>query len=454
MDVSTQAAQPEFDGNLITVPFSTREQDTIDSVTGGLLVRMMPVTDRVEKLVSLSLNWANLRRKSNANKKIAIVFHHYPPRNDRIGCAAGLDSFASVNELLKRMKTDGYLVERTFENGDELASEILERMTTDRRWMTPEKMARRAEAFAESDQYIQWHASLPPTIRHTMIEKWGDMPGDLFVHDRKLLFPGFMNGNIFITIQPPRGYLENPDAIIHDLYLPPPHHYLAYYRFIKHVFKADAVMHIGKHGSLEWLPGKALGLSNECYPDLSIMDIPNIYPYIINDPSEGTQAKRRSYCCIIDHLTPAFTNSDLYDEMAQVEQILAQIADASQQDPSKLPVLINLLWDAVKTADLHEDIGFSEEQAKADPDTFIGKLHSYLSEIGDTMIADGLHIMGIAPQEERLFEFIAQLVRLDNGNTPSLRESVIKASGYDYDDLLKTEVLLNLIIKVRLAGNY
>ena len=188
MDVSTQAAQPEFDGNLITVPFSTREQDTIDSVTGGLLVRMMPVTDRVEKLVSLSLNWANLRRKSNANKKIAIVFHHYPPRNDRIGCAAGLDSFASVNELLKRMKTDGYLVERTFENGDELASEILERMTTDRRWMTPEKMARRAEAFAESDQYIQWHASLPPTIRHTMIEKWGDMPGDLIVQDRKLLF--------------------------------------------------------------------------------------------------------------------------------------------------------------------------------------------------------------------------------------------------------------------------
>ncbi|HEX2956151.1 MAG TPA: cobaltochelatase subunit CobN [Chitinispirillaceae bacterium] len=452
MDVSTQAAQPEFDGNLITVPFSTREQDTIDPVTGGLLVRMMPVTDRVEKLVSLSLNWANLKRESNGNKKIAIVFHHYPPRNDRIGCAAGLDSFASVNELLKRMKADGYLVERTFENGDELASEMLNRMTTDRRWMTPEKMARRAEAFAEPDQYIQWHSSLPPTIRHTMIEKWGDMPGDLFVHDGKLLFPGFMNGNIFITIQPPRGYLENSDAIIHDLYLPPPHHYLAYYRFIKHVFKADAVMHIGKHGSLEWLPGKALGLSNECYPDLSILDIPNIYPYIINDPSEGTQAKRRSYCCIIDHLTPAFTNSDLYDEMAQVEQILAQIADAGQQDPSKLPVLINLLWDAVKTADLHEDISFSEEQAKADPDKFIGKLHSYLSEIGDTMIADGLHIMGNAPQGERLIEFIAQLVRLDNGNTPSLRESVIKASGYDYDDLLKNRGSIKPYYKGQTGG--
>jgi cobaltochelatase CobN len=437
MDVSTQAAQPEFDGNLITIPFATREQDTIDPITGGLLVRISPIAERVEKLVSLSLNWANLRHKSNTDKKVAIVFHHYPPRNDRIGCAAGLDSFASVNELLKRMKDEGYKVEQTFENGDALAKEILERMTTDRRWMTPEKMAQRAEAFAGPDEYTPWHDSLPAAIRTTMTEKWGDMPGDLFVHENKLLFPGFMNGNVFITIQAPRGYIENPESILHDLYLPPPHHYLAYYRYIKHVFKADAVMHIGKHGSLEWLPGKALGLSEECYPDLSIMDLPNIYPYIINDPSEGTQAKRRSYCCIIDHLTPVFTNSELYDEMAKVEQVLAQIADAQREDTSKVPVLMNLLWDEVKAADLHEDLGYTEEQAKADPDAFIGKLHSYLSEIGDTMIADGLHTMGLAPEDQRLVEFLTQMVRLDNGAVPSLREAVVSAMGYDYDDLLK-----------------
>ncbi|NLD92506.1 MAG: cobaltochelatase subunit CobN [Fibrobacter sp.] len=437
MDVSTQAAQPEFDGNLITVPFATREQDTIDPVTGALLVRLSPISDRVQKLVSLSINWARLRHKSNKEKRVAIIFHHYPPRNDRIGCAAGLDSFASVNELLKKMKDEGYTIEKTFDKGDDLAKEILERMTTDRRWMTPEKMAQRAEATAGQDEYGPWHEKLPETIRTTMNEKWGEMPGNLFVHDEKLLFPGFFNGNVFITVQAPRGYLENPEAILHDLYLPPPHHYLAYYRYIKYVFKADAVMHIGKHGSLEWLPGKALGLSEECYPDLSIMDLPNIYPYIINDPSEGTQAKRRSYCCIIDHLTPAFTNSDLYDEMANVEQILAQIADAQQQDTSKVPVLMNLLWDAVKEADLHEDLECTEESAKADPEKFIGKLHAYLSEIGDTMIADGLHTMGIAPEGDRLVEFVTQMVRLDNGTIPSLREAVIVSMGYDYDDLIK-----------------
>jgi cobaltochelatase CobN len=437
MDVSFQAAQPEFDGNLITVPFATREQEDIDPITGGLLVKLMPVKERIEKLASLALNWANLRHKTNDEKRVAVIFHHYPPRNDRIGCAAGLDSFASVNELLKRMRDEGYNVERTFEDGDALAKEILDRMTTDRRWMTPEKMAQRAEASAGPEEYEAWHEELPAAIGETMTEKWGEIPGDLFVHEGRMLFPGFMNGNVFITVQAPRGYLENPEAILHDCYLPPPHHYLAYYRYIKNVFKADAVMHIGKHGSLEWLPGKALGLSEECYPDLSIMDLPNIYPYIINDPSEGTQAKRRSYCCIIDHLTPAFTNSDLYDEMANVEQLLAQIADARQQDPSKVPVLVNMLWDAVEKADLHKDLEYTEEQAKAEPEAFISRLHAYLSEIGDTMIADGLHTMGLAPEGERLVEFVTQMVRLDNGSVPSLREAVVDAMGYDYDDLLK-----------------
>ncbi|MDR0842934.1 MAG: cobaltochelatase subunit CobN [Acidobacteriota bacterium] len=437
MDVSFQAAQPEFDGNLITVPFASREQDTVDPVTGGLLIRLTPIHDRVRKLASMAVNWAKLKNKPNNEKRVAVIFHHYPPRNDRIGCAAGLDSFASVNALLERMKEDGYNVERTFENGDALAKEMLGRMTTDRRWMTPGKMAERAEAVADSEQYRPWHEKLPEQVRASMNEKWGDMPGNLFVHEGRLLFPGFLNGNIFISIQPPRGYLENPEAALHDLCLPPPHHYLAFYRWIKYVFGADAVMHIGKHGSLEWLPGKALGLSGECYPDLSIMDLPNIYPYIINDPSEGTQAKRRSYCCVIDHLTPAFTNSDLYDEMASVEQVLAQIADAKNQDPSKLPVLMNLLWDAVTAADLHQDLDCTEERMRADPEAFIGKLHAYLSEIGDTMIADGLHTLGLPPDGERLVEFLAQLTRLDNGAVPSLRESIVSAMGYDYDDLLR-----------------
>jgi cobaltochelatase CobN len=245
-----------------------------------------------------------------------------------------------------------------------------------------------------------------------------------------------VNGNLFITIQPPRGYFEHQDAMLHDLYLTPPHHYLAYYRWISHVFKARAVIHVGKHGSLEWLPGKAFGLSKNCFPDLAIMDLPNIYPYIINDPSEGTQAKRRSYCAIVDHLTPVFTNADLYDEMGDVERLLAEVQEASRQDPGKVPVLRGMLWDAVKAADLQKDLGLTEEMLERCPDKFLGEVHKYLSELSDNMINDGLHTLGMPPDGEGLIETIVQLTRHANGDVPSLREAVIEAMGIDMDTVL------------------
>jgi len=439
MEVSWSAAQPEFDGNLITVPVCTREEEATDPLTGALLSKMMPILDRVEKMVSISLNWAKLSKKENSEKRIAIIFHHYPPRNDRIGCAAGLDSFESVKIILDRMKAEGYRVDRTYENGDEVAKEILSRMTCDQRWLTPERMAERTEAFAESRHYVPWHNALPGDIQQKMAEDWGKIPGDLFVHENQMLFPGMINGNIFITIQPPRGYLENIDKVYHDFYLSPPHHYLAHYRWIKDVFQADAVMHVGKHGSLEWLPGKALGLSEKCYPDLSIMDLPNVYPYIINDPSEGTQAKRRSYCCIIDHLTPAFTNADLYEEMSKVENFLKDYTDATREDPGKIEVLRPMLWEAIVQADLDKDLDVKEADAFKDFDGFLEKLHAYMEDLSDTMINDGLHIMGLAPEGQRLVEFVVQLTRLANGNVPSLRESIIQAIGFDYDHLIENK---------------
>ena len=452
MDVSFSVAQPEFDGSLITVPVATREEEEIDPVTGGLLAKNVPVPDRVEKMVSLSLNWAKLRKIENRDRLIAIIFHHYPPRNDRIGCAAGLDSFESIKLLIDRMKKEGYKIDRTYESGDELAKELLDRMTCDQRWLTPERMAQKAEALAGRDLFSPWHNALPQSIREKMTADWGEIPGDLFVHKEKMLFAGLINGNIFVTIQPPRGYFENIDKIYHDMYLSPPHHYLAHYRWIKDVFKADAVMHVGKHGSLEWLPGKSLGLSEECYPDLAIMDLPNIYPYIINDPSEGTQAKRRSYCCIIDHLTPVFTNADLYEELAKVENLLKEYTDAEREDPGKLPIIRPMIWEAVSQADLDKDMELDEKEAFSDFDLFLEKLHSYLADLGDTMINDGLHIMGKAPEDDRLAEFLVQLTRLSNGSVPSLRESVLDALGYDYDELLANKGRVLLHFKGRTGG--
>ncbi|MBN2525502.1 MAG: cobaltochelatase subunit CobN [Deltaproteobacteria bacterium] len=436
MDVTFQAAQPEFDGALITVPVATREEDEVCPVTGAMLSHNVPIPERTAKLVSLARNWAQLRHTSNNQKRVAIIFHHYPPRNDRIGCAAGLDSFASVKHLIDALQKIGYLIEDTYEDGDDLANRLLEKMTCDRRYLTPDKMAARAQVQMERELFDGFHKQFPESVRTKTTADWGTPPGDLFVHDDRLLMPGIMNGNVFISIQPPRGYFENPEAILHDLHLSPPHHYLAYYWYIRHVFKANAVIHVGKHGSLEWLPGKALGLSDACYPDLAIQDLPNIYPYIINDPSEGTQAKRRSYCAIVDHLTPVFTNADLYEEMIDVDKLLTEIKDAERQDPGKLTVLRPMLYEAVVKADLHEDLSITEQDALENTDAVVGKLHAYLSELSDNMINDGLHTLGQSPKGSQLVELVVQMTRHENGDVPSLRESVAAAFGYNYDDAL------------------
>ena len=437
MEVSFAAAQPEFDGSLITVPIASRQMDETDPLTGALIARYMPINDRVELAINIAINWAKLSKKKNKDKKVAIIFHHYPPRNDRIGCAAGLDSFESVKEIVDELKQSGYTLEKTYKNGDEISHKIISRMTCDQRWLLPEQMYEKCVATAKSSDYMPWHEELPPAIKEKQAEDWGQMPGDLFVYNDEMMFAGFKNGNIFISVQPPRGYYENIDKIYHDMYLSPPHHYLAQYRYIKYVFKADAVIHVGKHGSLEWLPGKALGLSEECYPALSIMDLPNIYPYIINDPGEGTQAKRRSYACIIDHLTPAFTNADLYEDLSKVENHIKEYLDAKREDPGKLSVLKPMIWEGVIEADLDKDLEITKEQAFDDFDTFLENLHAYLSDLGDTMINDGLHTFGIVPPPDRLKEFLVQLTRVANGNIPSLRESIVKQMGFDYDHLLE-----------------
>lgn len=219
MEVSYCAAQPEFDGNLITVPIASREQEEIDPLTGALITKYIPVPDRVQKMVDLSLNWARLRKKDNSSRRIAVIFHHYPPRNDRIGCAAGLDSFESVKLLLDDMKAKGYVIDRTFDSGNALAQEILTRMTYDQRWLLPEQMYERAEARANRNNFLPWHKDLPEAIKEKMISDWGDMPGDIFVHNDEMMFTGLLNGNVFISVQPPRGYFENIDKIYHDMYL-------------------------------------------------------------------------------------------------------------------------------------------------------------------------------------------------------------------------------------------
>jgi cobaltochelatase CobN len=443
VDVSISVAMPEFDGALITVPVSAREITEFDAVTGANITKFIPIPERVSKLVRLSMRWGRLRHLPNEEKKIAIIFHNYPPRNDNIGSAFGLDSPASVWNILNNLQESGYKLDYLPEDGQALMEDILDRVTNDRRWASAQELMQRAVDSVSPEQYCGWFRELPEEVRDKMTESWGEPPGEVFCYGNKLLIPGIINGNIFIGLQPPRGFLDDPAKIYHSPDLPIPHHYLAYYRWIRDVFCADAVMHIGKHGSLEWLPGKGVGLSASCFPDLVISDLPNIYPYIINNPGEGTQAKRRSYCCIIDHLVPVMHNADTYEEMAEVEKQLEDYYNARAQDPAKLPYLEKLVWEKVCEAKLNHDLGLAEEEIPADFNAFVEKLHSYLSELKDTQIRDGLHILGEPPIGTRLVEFLVALTRLPNGDVPSLRQSLAEMLGYDYEHLLANRGKMN-----------
>jgi cobaltochelatase CobN len=443
MDLPSSIAMPEFDGILITVPVAAMKFSEIYLPTGTGALTYEPIPERVEKLVRLSLNWAKLRCIPNKEKKAAIIFHNYPPGNDTIGHAFGLDSSVSVLNILRDMREAGYQLDFLPEKGQELIEIILKGLTNDRKWASSEELAERAVAKIAREQYKKWFNELPADIREKMEKDWGKPPGKLFSYKGELLVPGIINGNAFIGLQPPRGFLENPSSIYHSPDLSTPHHYYGYYRWIRDVFKANVIMHIGTHGTLEWLPGKSVGLSKSCFPDITISDLPNIYPYVITNPGEGTPAKRRSYCCIIEHLVPVMHNADAYEEIAKLEVLLKDYYHAKTSDRGKLKIMQKQIWETVSQAKLDHDLELTEETAFSDFDDFLEKLHAYLNEVTDAQIRDGLHILGEPPTNSRLEEFIVALTRLSNGAVPSLRQSIAEMKGYDYEDLIANRGKLN-----------
>ena len=237
-------------------------------------------------------------------------------------------------------------------------------------------------------------------------------------------------GNVVLMIQPPRGFGENPVAIYHDPDLPPSHHYLAAYRWLAGEFGADAVVHLGKHGTLEWLPGKGLGLSAECAPDAVLGDLPLVYPFIVNDPGEGTQAKRRGHAVIVDHLVPPMARADTYGEMAKLEQLLDEYATVAALDPDKLPALRAQIWSLIEAAHLHQDLGVEAQPGSAEFDNFVLHIDGYLCEVKDAAIRDGLHILGAAPQGDALANLVLVILRAPQlwsarwGALPGLRAAL------------------------------
>ena len=449
LDIAMNVALPELDGRIITVPVSFKEvvpqngasdmsSDRLStngaSVGGGELRRYVPNVEQTEAVAGLAARYARMAHTPASDRKIAIVLSNYPTKASRLGNAVGLDTPASAINLLNAMRDAGYTVEDIPEDGDELMRRLIDRCTYDADFLTPEQM-RNAEGRVSAAEYKAQFNGIPQDVQDSMIADWGEPPGTVYMDDGHLFMAGLRLGNIFIGIQPPRGFGENPIAIYHSPELMPTHHYIAFYRWLRDGFGADAVVHLGKHGTLEWTPGKGVGLSRSCLPEICLQDMPHFYPFIINNPGEGTQAKRRTHAVIIDHLVPAMTTADSYGDITRCEQLMDEYARAQGMDPQKLPMLRQQIWEVVQKARLNEDLGVDEIPDNFDD--FILHIDGYICELKDAQIRDGLHTLGEAPESEMLIGLLLALTRLNNGDVPGLRHAIGDALGIDYAAMMR-----------------
>jgi cobaltochelatase CobN len=438
LDAATQVAIPEFDGRLISVPFSFKELD------GDGLSRYVPDPERAGRVAGTAVALARLRHIAPADRRVAVVLSSYPTKHARIGNAVGLDTPASAVRLLRALREHGYdLGPATGDDAlpgvepadsDALIHTLIAAGGQDPEWLTDRQLAGAAVRIPAAD-YLRWYGRLPAELRDAIEATWGPPPGELYV-DRsgdprgELVLAALRAGNLVLLVQPPRGFGENPVAIYHDPAMPPSHHYLAAYRWLEEDFGAHAVVHLGKHGTLEWLPGKNLGMSAACWADAVLGDLPLIYPFLVNDPGEGTQAKRRAHATIVDHLVPPMTRAETYGDLARLEQLLDEHASLAALDPGKLPAVRAQIWTLIQAARLDHDLGLSSRPHDLEFDDFLLHVDGWLCEVKDAQIRDGLHVLGVAPAgAERVGLVLAmlqarQLWSGHAGAMPGLREAL------------------------------
>ncbi|QUQ71555.1 cobaltochelatase subunit CobN [Kutzneria sp. CA-103260] len=438
MDAAMQVAIPEFDGRLIGVPFSFKENGP-----DGIPVYVADA-ERAARVAGTAVGLAKLRHLANQDKKVAIVLSSYPTKHARVGNAVGLDTPASAVILLRRMAEQGYDLgglDVSTLDGDTLIHRLIAAGGHDVDWLTEEQMSGAAIKIPAAT-YRTWFDAQPQSFRDGVTEHWGAAPGQLYVTDDEIYVASLRFGNVMLMIQPPRGFGENPVAIYHDPNLPPSHQYLAAYRWLEHEFGAHAVLHLGKHGTLEWLPGKGLGLADDCAPDAVLGSLPMIYPFIVNDPGEGTQAKRRAHATVVDHMIPPMARADTYGDMAKLEQLLDEYATVQALDPTKLATVRGQIWELVTSAKLHHDLHQAEVPGEEDFDDFVMHIDGYLCEIKDVQIRDGLHILGRAPEGEELVNDVLAVLRARQvfggkvGAITGLRAALAVHFGLDEEALL------------------
>ncbi len=405
LDAATQVAIPEFDGRIITVPFSFKEFDA-----DGLSVYVAD-DERAARVAGIAVAHARLRHIPVAERRVVVMLSAYPTKHSRIGNAVGLDTPASTVALLDAMRSHGYRIGSFGAyDGDGLIHALIAAGGQDPDWLTEEQLSGNPVRIS-ADRYTRWFATLPDDLRESVERHWGPPPGELYVDGDDIVLAALRDENIVVMVQPPRGFGANPVAIYHDPDLPPSHHYLAAYRWVADEFGAHAVVHVGKHGNLEWLPGKNVGMSASDGADAALGDLPLIYPFLVNDPGEGTQAKRRAHATLVDHLIPPMARAESYGDIARLEQLLDEHAMIATLDPAKLPAIRAQIWTLIQAARMDHDLGLQSRPGDAEFDEFVLHVDGWLCEVKDAQIRDGLHVLGAAPVGEARVNLVLAMLR-------------------------------------------
>ena len=413
-EISWQICVPEFNG--LIEPSVIGGKIPLEDVRSGKEVyRPVPITENIEFLVKRVKAWRNLQTKKNRDKRIAVVYWNHTPGKQNVG-ASYLNVFRSLEHVLRRMRAEGYSIEGALPSEKEIKDLVLRSGRNIGSWAPGE-----LEGLLKSEKVIRWPVSeyvrlyngIDEDYRKKMEEQWGrPHESKIMVKDNEFIIPYVPLGNIILLPQPSRGWGDDPMKLYHSPTVWPHHQYTAFYLWLKHVFKADAIISLGKHGTHEWLPGRQAGLSQSCPPEVLIQDLPNLYPYIVDNIGEGIQAKRRGRAVIIDHLIPALKKAGIYQEYRELAVLIDEYNDALPRSKELAGEKFRRIKILVKELGLDKDL-----LLKVVDENAIEAIEHYILELQEGGVPYGLHTYGVSPQGEALEE-LSRLIKERNEEIP------------------------------------
>ena len=410
-DLAMQVVLPEVDGRIGTRAISFKGLAWRCERTEVDVVRYQPEPGRIAFVAELARRWCALRAKPHAGKRIALILANYPNDDARLANGVGLDTPASTIAILQALREQGYATGELPEGGDALMARLARGVTND---LDANDARPAGQSLAMADYLAAFHA-LPQDSQDAVNALWGPPAQDPMVRGGRFMVPGLRLGHVFVGIQPARGRDLDLVATYHDADLVPPHGYLAFYFWLRRAWAVDAVVHVGKHGNLEWLPGKSVALGAACWPDAILGPLPHLYPFIVNDPGEGSQAKRRTQAVIIDHLMPPLTRAETYGPLQELERQMDEYYEALSLDPRRARRLREGILEQVLKHRLHQELGFEPPADEARRAQLLAHLDAYLCEIKESQIRDGLHILGRSPQGRQRTDTLVALARFPGG---------------------------------------